>query len=92
MLTSRGTDNLSIRWSLLKGNFQYFRVNVTQADSGSLFYNETKANTVDITGLSPGRIFAIAVSTVAGNFAEASEEHQFATGKFNIPLFQQESK
>lgn len=86
MLTSRGTDYLSIRWSLLKGKFQYFRVNVSEAQSGSVYYNETKANTADIIGLGPGRIFAITVSTVAGNFTEASEEYRFATCKFTIGL------
>lgn len=89
-LASQGTDHLSIRWSLLNGDFQFFRVNATRVDSGSVYSSDTKATTSNITGLYPGRLFAITVFTVAGNFVEASEEYRFATSKFNIPRFLQQ--
>lgn len=73
--------------------FQYFRVNVTEVDSASVSYNETtEATSANITGLGPGRFFAITVSTIAGKFSEASKEYQFATGRFSVNLFQQRSE
>lgn len=39
---------------------------------------------VNITGLGPGRSYAITVTAVAGSFEETSEKYEFATSKFPI--------
>lgn len=83
-MTERGTVSLSIRWTLPRGKFQRFLVDVNKTGSGSVYKNATTANVVNITGLGPGRSYAITVTAVAGSFEETSEKYEFATSKFPI--------
>ncbi|TNN00535.1 hypothetical protein fugu_011781 [Takifugu bimaculatus] len=78
-LTERGTVSLSIRWPLPRGKFQHFLVDVNETGSGSVYKNATTANAASITGLGPGRSYAITVTSVAGSFEETSEQYEFAT-------------
>lgn len=81
-MTERGTVSLSVRWSLPRGKFQHFLVDVNETGSGSVYKNATTVNAANISGLGPGRIYAIVVTAVAGSFEETSEQYEFATSKF----------
>lgn len=82
-ITARGTDNLNIHWTLPEGSFEHYVVNISNEELGYFYSNITTVNTTHFTGLHPGRMFAVTVTAVAGNFRDTSEQSSFATCKFN---------
>lgn len=82
-ITARGTDNLTIHWTLPEGSFEHYVVNISNDELKYFYSSKTIVNTAHLTDLYPGRIFAITVTAVAGNFRDTSEQSSFATCKFN---------
>ncbi|XP_049928086.1 receptor-type tyrosine-protein phosphatase eta isoform X2 [Epinephelus moara] len=78
-ITARGTNYLSISWTLPEGRVDHYVVNISNEELTYLYSNETSANTAHLTGLYPGRIYFIRVASVAGNFMEVSDRASFAT-------------
>lgn len=83
ILTARGTYHLNICWTLPKGSFERYVVNISNKELNYFFSDVTTVNKANFTNLDPGRIFVVTVTAVAGNFRETSEEASFATCKFN---------
>ncbi|KAM7396461.1 hypothetical protein PAMP_019498 [Pampus punctatissimus] len=79
-VTARGTNNLSIRWTLPAGIVDYYMVNISNENLLYSYSNITTNTTAHLTGLYPGRIFVITVTAVVGNFRNTSEQALFATG------------
>ena len=84
IITSLGTDNLCINWTLPKGSVDHYVVKISNT---VLIYMNSKTRTVTtacFTDLYPGRVFVITVTSVAGSFTCESDPSSFATRKFNI--------
>ncbi|KAL7403339.1 hypothetical protein ABVT39_027926 [Epinephelus coioides] len=78
-ITARGTNYLSINWTLPEGRVDHYVVNISNEGLAYLYSNKTSVNTAHLTGLHPGRIYFITVTSVAGNFMEVSDQASFAT-------------
>ncbi|XP_049429858.1 receptor-type tyrosine-protein phosphatase eta [Epinephelus fuscoguttatus] len=78
-ITARGTNYLSISWTLREGRVDHYVVNISNEGLAYLYSNKTSVNTAHLTGLHPGRIYSITVTSVAGNFMEVSDPTSFAT-------------
>lgn len=66
---------------------EYYLVNISSVELNFFNSSTTTEGTsaVSFTHLSPGRIYDITVTAVAGIFMNSSEQSEFATCKFNIP-------
>ncbi|XP_055078519.1 receptor-type tyrosine-protein phosphatase eta [Periophthalmus magnuspinnatus] len=72
-LMERGTNSLKINWTLPGGRVDHYEVQAGQ--------NKNKTNSLwfQFLNLSPGRLYTISVTAVAGNFTNSSEPSEFAT-------------
>ncbi|XP_078113681.1 receptor-type tyrosine-protein phosphatase eta-like isoform X1 [Sander vitreus] len=77
-ITAKGTSFLKISWTLPAGTVDNYVVTISN-ERHTLYRNTTAVTTALFTDLYPGRIFFIAVSAVAGNFSEMSDQFSFAT-------------
>lgn len=84
MITARGTDSLSIRWTLPEGRADHYVITISDISLMNLNSTTTTVTTALFTDLYPGRVFVITVTAVAGNFTSGSDQSLFATCKFNI--------
>ncbi|XP_044212573.1 receptor-type tyrosine-protein phosphatase eta isoform X1 [Thunnus albacares] len=78
-VTARGTDNLSINWTLPEGRADYYMVNISNENLLYSYSNTTANTSAHFTGLHPGRVYVITVTAVAGNFRKTSDQSSFAT-------------
>ncbi|XP_042268585.1 receptor-type tyrosine-protein phosphatase eta isoform X4 [Thunnus maccoyii] len=78
-VTARGTDNLSINWTLPEGRVDYYMVNISNENLLYSYSNTTAITSAHFTGLHPGRVYVITVTAVAGNFRKTSDQSSFAT-------------
>ncbi|XP_078024164.1 receptor-type tyrosine-protein phosphatase eta isoform X8 [Epinephelus lanceolatus] len=78
-ITARGTNYLNISWTLPEGRVDYYVVNISNEGLPYLYSIKTSVNTAHLTGLHPGRIYFITVTSVAGNFMAVSDQASFAT-------------
>ncbi|XP_074533307.1 receptor-type tyrosine-protein phosphatase beta [Halichoeres trimaculatus] len=74
----RGTDNLNIHWTLPGGRVDYYVASISNKELEFFYYIKTTETSFHFTGLKPGRVYVITVTSVAGNFSETSEA-SFAT-------------
>uniref|UniRef100_A0A3Q1EYV8 protein-tyrosine-phosphatase n=1 Tax=Acanthochromis polyacanthus TaxID=80966 RepID=A0A3Q1EYV8_9TELE len=76
-----GTDDLIISWTLPRGRVDDYVVNVSHEDPSYSYSNSTRTadTTANFADLYPGRIFAIVVTAVAGDFHNSSDSSSFAT-------------
>ena len=81
-ITARGTNTLTFRWTLPKGGFERYVVNISNRDLNFVNSSTTTNNTTNFAGLLPGRLFFVTVTAVAGNFRNTSAQFPAATGKF----------
>ncbi|KAM7414244.1 hypothetical protein PAMA_019185 [Pampus argenteus] len=79
IVTAQGTNNLSIRWTLPAGIVDYYMVNISNENLLYLYSIITTNTAAHFTGLYPGRIFVITVTSVVGDFSNTSEQSSFAT-------------
>ncbi|KAM8750626.1 receptor-type tyrosine-protein phosphatase beta-like isoform 2-T2 [Acanthopagrus schlegelii] len=78
-ITARGTNALTFRWTLPKGGFEHYVVNISNQDLNSVNSSTTTNNTANFAGLLPGRLFFVTVTAVAGNFRNTSAQFPAAT-------------
>lgn len=76
-----GTDRLSIGWALPEGSADYYIVNIINKSE------TTNSSSVTVTGLSPGRVYEVNVTAVAGNFTNKSEPAFIATSKIHFYIY-----
>ncbi|XP_036068490.1 receptor-type tyrosine-protein phosphatase eta isoform X4 [Oryzias melastigma] len=81
-VTARGTRYLNISWSLLKGEFAYFEVKISNTELNWNKTINTSAQAAYFTDLNPGRLYHVIVTTVVGDFRSPSVDSSFAT----VPL------
>uniref|UniRef100_A0A3Q1AWF7 protein-tyrosine-phosphatase n=1 Tax=Amphiprion ocellaris TaxID=80972 RepID=A0A3Q1AWF7_AMPOC len=74
-----GTDNLIITWTLPRGRVDHYVVNISNTNLTYSNFTQTADTTASFTDLYPGRIFAITVTAVAGNYDNLSNSSSFAT-------------
>ncbi|XP_070827425.1 receptor-type tyrosine-protein phosphatase eta-like [Chaetodon trifascialis] len=79
MITARGTDSLTVNWTLPGGGVDHYLVTISNVELEYTWSNITNLTTTHFTGLHPGRIFVITVTAVAGNFSDTSDLSSFAT-------------
>ncbi|XP_039989379.1 receptor-type tyrosine-protein phosphatase eta isoform X2 [Xiphias gladius] len=79
MITARGTDSLSIRWTLPEGRADHYVITISDISLMNLNSTTTTVTTALFTDLYPGRVFVITVTAVAGNFTSGSDQSLFAT-------------
>ncbi|KAJ0029704.1 hypothetical protein NQD34_004701 [Periophthalmus magnuspinnatus] len=72
-LMERGTNSLKINWTLPGGRVDHYEVQAGQN------INKTNFRWFQFLNLSPGRLYTINVTAVAGNFTNPSEPSEFAT-------------
>ncbi|CAJ1057368.1 tenascin-X-like isoform X5 [Xyrichtys novacula] len=73
-----GTDNLDISWTLPHGRVDHYVVNILNENLQFSRSNTTTENRFHFTGLKPGRLFVITVTSVAGD-KQSSNQVKFAT-------------
>ncbi|XP_059191053.1 receptor-type tyrosine-protein phosphatase eta isoform X2 [Centropristis striata] len=78
-IVTRGTDSLEINWTLPRGRVDHYVVNISDYDHRHMYANTTTHTTFLFTGLLPGRVFFIKVTSVAGTFNAMSDKSSFAT-------------
>ncbi|XP_036964427.1 receptor-type tyrosine-protein phosphatase beta-like isoform X4 [Acanthopagrus latus] len=78
-ITARGTNTLTFRWTLPKGGFERYVVNISNRDLNFVNSSTTTNNTTNFAGLLPGRLFFVTVTAVAGNFRNTSAQFPAAT-------------
>ncbi|XP_028307374.1 receptor-type tyrosine-protein phosphatase eta isoform X2 [Gouania willdenowi] len=73
-VTERGTEHLRINWTLPEGSVDHYQVNISNTT-----VKDQYVPTVLLTGLTPGRMFHVTVTAVAGNFTNMSDPALVAT-------------
>lgn len=81
-ITARGTNDLTVTWTLPEGGFDRYVVNISNQELNFFSSNIPTDNTTNFAGLHPGRLFYITVTAEAGNFSQTSVRYPAATGKF----------
>lgn len=81
-ITARGTNDLTVTWTLPEGGFDRYVVNIANQELDFFKNSTTRHNTTNFAGLLPGRLFYITVTAEAGNFSQTSVRYPAATGKF----------
>ncbi|RVE72230.1 hypothetical protein OJAV_G00059530 [Oryzias javanicus] len=81
-VTANGTRHLNISWSLERGEFAYFEVNISNMNLNYYKTNYTSVRAAYFLDLSPGRLYHVIVTTVVGDFRNPSDDSSFAT----VPL------
>lgn len=81
-VTANETQSLNISWSLAKGEVEYFAVNISNAALSYAYSITATALKAYFTGLHPGRLYYIVVTSVVGDFRSPSDNSSFATGEF----------
>ncbi|XP_055365802.1 receptor-type tyrosine-protein phosphatase eta [Betta splendens] len=78
-VTGRGTNTLSINWTLPSGRVDSYVANISDLSQKYLNSSTTNLTAASFTFLYPGRIHLISVTAVAGSFSNTSGLLQFAT-------------
>uniref|UniRef100_A0A8C7YEU1 protein-tyrosine-phosphatase n=1 Tax=Oryzias sinensis TaxID=183150 RepID=A0A8C7YEU1_9TELE len=78
-VTANETQSLNISWSLAKGEVEYFAVNISNAALSYAYSITAPALKAYFTGLNPGRLYYIVVTSVVGDFRSPSDNSSFAT-------------
>lgn len=79
--TGRGTSQLNVTWTLRNGRVDYYIVNISNAALNNTSSNTTQSREASFTGLQPGRVYEVTVTSVAGTFTNQSARVQLATSK-----------
>ncbi|XP_045562202.1 receptor-type tyrosine-protein phosphatase eta isoform X3 [Salmo salar] len=77
--TGRGTSQLNVTWTLRNGRVDYYIVNISNAALNNTSSNTTQSREASFTGLQPGRVYEVTVTSVAGTFTNQSARVQLAT-------------
>lgn len=87
VITAQATNSLSINWTLPGGTVDNYIVNISEINQKYFSSNITTMTTASFTGLYPGRIHVITVTSVAGPFTNTSAPSYSATSKLSIQYY-----